>query len=89
VDLARFNPTGAYMDAAPRAVLPVLEEMKRKGKGVIGMKILGQGELRHRVDEALAYALASPVLDAFTIGAESRGELADLLTRIPAASVRA
>jgi aryl-alcohol dehydrogenase-like predicted oxidoreductase len=89
VDLARFNPTGAYMDAAPRAVLPVLEEMKRKGKGVIGMKILGQGELRHRVDEALAYALASPVLDAFTIGAESRGELADLLTRIPAASLRA
>ncbi len=89
VDLARFNPTGAYMDASPPAVLPVLEEMKRKGKGVIGMKILGQGELRHRVDEALAYALAAPVLDAFTIGAESRGELQDLLARIPAASLRA
>jgi hypothetical protein len=29
------------------------------------------------------------VLDAFTIGAESRSELADLLTRIPAASLRA
>jgi hypothetical protein len=69
-------------------VVPVLREMKRRGKGVIGMKILGAGALRHRVDEALRYALASPVLDAFTIGAESRSELQDLLARIPRASVR-
>jgi len=89
VDLARLNPTGAFMDAPPAAVLPVLQEMKRKGKGVIGMKILGQGDLRHRVDEALAYALAAPVLDAFTIGAESRRELEDLLARIPEAGRRA
>jgi aryl-alcohol dehydrogenase-like predicted oxidoreductase len=89
VDLARLNPTGAFMDASPAAVLPVLEEMKRKGKGVIGMKILGQGDLRHRVDEALAYALSARVLDAFTIGAESRRELEDLLARIPRASLLA
>ncbi len=89
VDLARFNPRGAYMDAPPSAVLPVLQDMKKKGKGVIGMKILGQGELRHRVDEALSYALANPALDAFTIGAESRAELEDLMARIPAASTGA
>ena len=58
------------------------------GKGIIGMKILAEGRLRTRVDEALQYALASPVLDAFTMGAESRGELEDLLTKIPRASVR-
>ncbi len=52
------------------------------------MKILAEGRLRARVDEALQYALASPVLDAFTMGAESRGELEDLLTKIPRASVR-
>jgi len=88
VDLARLNPAGAVMDAPVGEVLPVLSEMKRKGKGVIGMKILGAGALRSRVDDALQYALASPVLDCFTIGAENRRELEDLLTRIPKASVR-
>jgi aryl-alcohol dehydrogenase-like predicted oxidoreductase len=88
VDLARLNPAGANMDAPVADVLPVLEEMKRKGKGVIGMKILGAGRLRDRVDDALQYALASPVLDCFTIGAETRQQLEDLLVRIPKASVR-
>jgi aryl-alcohol dehydrogenase-like predicted oxidoreductase len=88
VDLARLNPAGAVMDAPVDQVLPVLSEMKRKGKGVIGMKILGAGRLRNRVDDALQYALASPVLDCFTIGAANRHELEDLLARMPKASVR-
>jgi aryl-alcohol dehydrogenase-like predicted oxidoreductase len=88
VDLARLNPAGAIMDASVEQVLPVLAEMKRKGKAVIGMKILGAGRLRDRIDDALQYALASPVLDCFTIGAENRQQLGDLLTRIPKASVR-
>jgi aryl-alcohol dehydrogenase-like predicted oxidoreductase len=82
VDLARLNPAGAIMDASVEEVLPVLADMKRKGKGVIGMKILGAGRLRSRVDDALQYALASPVLDCFTIGAESRRELEDLVSRV-------
>jgi aryl-alcohol dehydrogenase-like predicted oxidoreductase len=88
VDLARLNPAGAHMDAQPETVIPVLREMKARGKGVIGMKILGQGDLRGRVDEALQYALAQDVLDCFTIGAANGAELRDLLRKIPAASVR-
>jgi len=88
VDLARLNPAGVIMDAPVAEVLPVLADMKRKGKGVIGMKILGAGQLRNRADDALQYALASPVLDCFTIGAENRRELEDLIARIPKASVR-
>jgi len=84
VDLARLNPIGAHMDADPDTVLSVLWEMRAAGKGIIGMKILGQGDMRHRQDEALKYALSSGVLDAFTIGAESRDEQADLLRRIAA-----
>jgi aryl-alcohol dehydrogenase-like predicted oxidoreductase len=88
VDLARLNPAGVAMDAPVSEVLPVLAEMKRQGKGVIGMKILGAGQLRDRIDDALQHALASPVLDCFTIGAETRAQLEDLLVRIPKASVR-
>jgi aryl-alcohol dehydrogenase-like predicted oxidoreductase len=85
VDLARINPIGAHMDASPQEVVSVLKEMKAAGKGIIGMKILGQGDLSHRVDDALRYALSLGILDAFTIGAESKAEQEDLLRRIAAA----
>jgi predicted aldo/keto reductase-like oxidoreductase len=82
VDLARLNPIGSHMDADPATVVSVLKEMKANGKGIIGMKILGEGDLRNRVDEALRFALAQDVLDCFTIGSENRNELADLIKRI-------
>src|SRR5205823_14663288 len=85
VDLARINPIGAHMDDDPDTVVSVLREMKAAGKGVIGMKILGQGALRDRQDEALKYALSLNVLDSFTIGAESKVEQDDLVRRIAAA----
>lgn len=88
IDLARINPAGAHMDADPATVVSVLKQMKAAGKGVIGMKILGQGDLRGKVDEALQYATAQDAVDCFTIGSESRAELEDLLRKIPAASVR-
>ena len=82
VDLARVNPIGSHMDADPATVVGVLREMKAAGKGVIGMKILGQGDMRDRQDEALKYALSLDALDAFTIGAESKAEQEDLIRRI-------
>jgi aryl-alcohol dehydrogenase-like predicted oxidoreductase len=85
VHLVRINPVGAYMDSDPDTVVGVLREMRAAGKGIIGMKILGQGELRNRQDEALRYALSLNLLDAFTIGAESKSEQEDLIRRIAAA----
>jgi diketogulonate reductase-like aldo/keto reductase len=85
VDLARVNPIGSHMDAEPDVVVSVLREMRVAGKGVVGMKILGQGDLRNRQNEALTYALGLGVLDAFTIGAESVNEQNDLMKRIAAA----
>ncbi|HEV3205465.1 MAG TPA: aldo/keto reductase [Terriglobales bacterium] len=86
VDLVRINPIGSHMDADPDTVVSVLREMKAAGKGIVGMKILGQGDLRNRPDEALKYALSLGVLDAFTIGAESKAEQQDLIRRIAVAS---
>lgn len=88
VDLARINPAKVAMDADPQTVISVLREMKAAGKGIIGMKILGAGRLRSRADEMLQYALALDCVDCFTIGAESREEMLDLVRKIPAASVR-
>ncbi|MGA3028095.1 MAG: aldo/keto reductase [Bryobacteraceae bacterium] len=88
VDLARFNPAEVLMDSDVATVRGVLRQMKAKGKGVIGMKILGAGALRSKPDECLQFALAQDFLDCFTIGQESRAEMQDLVRRIPAASVR-
>ena len=86
VDLVRINPIGSHMDADPATVVSVMKEMKAAGKGLVGMKILGQGDMRNRQDEAIKYALSLGLLDAFTIGAENKGEQEDLIRRISAAA---
>ena len=82
VDLVRINPIGSHMDADPATVAGVIREMRAAGKGIVGMKILGQGDLRDRQNEAIRYALGLGALDAFTIGAESIAEQKDLIERI-------
>jgi 1-deoxyxylulose-5-phosphate synthase len=84
VDLVRINPIGSYMEADPQTVVSVIREMRAAGKGIVGMKILGQGTMRNRQDEALKFALGLGLLDAFTIGAESKAEQEDLIRRIGA-----
>jgi aryl-alcohol dehydrogenase-like predicted oxidoreductase len=84
VDLVRMNPAGLHMDSDPETVAGVIREMRTAGKGIIGMKVLGQGELKNRKDEALQFALGLGLLDAFTIGAESRTEQEELMRRISA-----
>src|SRR2546422_423407 len=76
VDLARINPAGVAMDADPKTVISVLRQMKAAGKGVMGMKIFGAGKLRDKTDECLQFALALDCVDCFTIGSESRAEVA-------------
>ncbi len=84
VMLSRINPIGSQMDADPDTVKATLAQGRANGKGIIGMKILGQGDMRTRQDEALKYALSLGILDAFTIGAENANEQADLIRRIAA-----
>jgi len=86
VCLCRINSAGVRMDAPVDQVLPLLADLKAAGKGVLGMKILGEGQLRDRVDEALRYAVTKDAVHAFSIGVESRDELKDLLARIPKVS---
>jgi len=88
VDQVRLNPIGAHMDASPNTVLRVLHQMRSEGKGIIGMKILGEGVMRNRVSEALHYALSTGVLNAFTVGAESIAEQEDLIRQIAALQTR-
>ena len=89
VDLARINPAGAVMDADTPTVLAVLREMKAKGKGIIGMKVLGAGQLAGHADECFQWNLAQDCVDCFTLGMDSVGQFTNTVRQIRAASVRA
>ncbi len=82
IDLARINPHGSFMDARPAEVIAVLRDMKAAGKGVIGMKIFGAGELADRMDECLRFALNLDCVDAVTIGCTSAAQRDDVVARI-------
>jgi aryl-alcohol dehydrogenase-like predicted oxidoreductase len=82
VILARINPISTRMDASSEDMLKYLARLRAAGKGIIGMKILAEGQMRDRVDEALRFTLTQGAVDAFTIGMESRAELKDMRERI-------
>ena len=82
VCLARINPAGVRMDAPTDTVLPVLAELRANSKGLIGMKVLGEGQLADRVDEALRFAVTKDAVHCFTIGCESRAEFEGNFARI-------
>jgi aryl-alcohol dehydrogenase-like predicted oxidoreductase len=84
VDLARINPEGLIMDdKKPDEVASVLEEMHNAGKGIVGMKILGEGQIKtpERKDASLRYVLRLGTVNAFIIGFQSPEEIDDLLKR--------
>ena len=84
IDLARINPENLIMDGKkPDEVASQLEEMHSAGKGVVGMKILGEGKINtpERKDASLRFVLGLGTVDAFIIGFESTHQIDDLLTR--------
>ncbi len=82
VDLARINPEGLIMDdKKPDEVASRLEEMHNAGKGVIGMKIFGEGRMKEadRRAASLKYVLGLGTVNAFIIGFESADQVDDAL----------
>jgi predicted aldo/keto reductase-like oxidoreductase len=82
IDLARINPVGvkAVMDAAPEVVSALLKQMHDKGKGILGMKILGEGRFKtvEQQRESLRFVLGLGCVDAFVIGFESPKQIDEI-----------
>jgi aryl-alcohol dehydrogenase-like predicted oxidoreductase len=82
---ARINPFGMSMDASPESVVPVLRRIHAAGKGVVGMKIMGEGRLRddnERRDASVRFALTLGCVDVLNVGCESIAEVDDLAARV-------
>jgi len=85
----RINPYGEAMDKNdPALVVPVIEKLHKSGKGVIGMKLIGNGTFREdsdKIDASLKYVLGLGTVDLITIGFEKPGQIDNYLARIRSA----
>ena len=95
VHLVRVNPQGAHMDGEneevwdnqthePAPVLAELKTMRAKGRGVIGMKIIGNGDFTKPEDreKSIRFAMSRPELDAVVIGFKNTAEIDEAIRRM-------
>jgi predicted aldo/keto reductase-like oxidoreductase len=93
--LVRVNPQGSYTDgevadwngSIHHDISPVMQEIKTthaKGRGVIGMKIIGNGRFTDPADreKSIRFAMACKEIDAVVIGFKSRSEIDEAIERI-------
>lgn len=94
VHLVRVNPQAKHIDGPEEHfnkpghdIAPVLQQLKTmhaKGHGVIGMKLVGNGDFQNPADreQAVRFAMAQPEIDAVTIGFKHRQEIDEAIERI-------
>jgi len=81
----RINAYGEKMDAPPEKVVPVIKKMHEAGKGVIGMKLIGEGSFRdsdEKRDGSVRFVLGLGCVDAMVVGFEKIKEIDDFAARV-------
>lgn len=81
VQLARINHRGTAMDGKPEEIAELLRQMRSAGKGVIGMKIFGEGRFLapQEREESLRFVVAQRCVDNFIIGFEKPEQIDETL----------
>jgi aryl-alcohol dehydrogenase-like predicted oxidoreductase len=83
---ARINPYGIAMDRPdPAEVVEVINQMHSSGRGVIGMKLVGDGKLRdesEKIDQSLKFVLGLGSVDMMIVGFETETEIDNYLDRM-------
>jgi aryl-alcohol dehydrogenase-like predicted oxidoreductase len=84
----RINHAGQNMDGPPDQVAPILKEAHENGKGIVGMKLCGEGKWANDPDarsKAVKFVLGLGTVDAMTVGFEKVSEIEDFQNRVAAA----
>jgi len=85
----RINPYGDSMDDKdPAVVAAVIKDIHAAGKGVVGMKIVGEGRYRNdpdKRDHSIQYVLGLGTVDTMIVGFEKAEEIDDFTMRVQAA----
>jgi aryl-alcohol dehydrogenase-like predicted oxidoreductase len=82
----RVNPFGEAMDKKdPALVIPVIEKLHKEGKGIIGMKLIGNGNFKNdseKIDASLKYVLGLGTIDMIIIGFELPEQIDNYISRV-------
>ena len=96
VHLVRLNPQGRHIDGPTfewnakggentlPEVVKEIKLMRAKGRGIIGMKIIGNGDFTKPEDreKSIRYAMQCGLLDAVVIGFKSTAEIDEAIERM-------
>jgi predicted aldo/keto reductase-like oxidoreductase len=94
IHLVRVNPQAKHIDGMTQSwnnpgdnIEPVIQEIKTmhtKGRGVIGMKIIGNGDFTQPNDreKSIRYAMSRPDIHAIVIGFKSPAEIDEAIERM-------
>ncbi len=99
VNLVRINPQGAHIDTPAETwnatsdnshlpdVLKQIKVMRQNNHGVIGMKIIGNGDFTDPEDreKSIRFTIQSGLTDAVVIGFKSPEEIDEAIKRINSA----
>ena len=81
----RINAYGPKMDDKVENVEPVVKRFHNTGKGIIAMKVLGEGELANndeQKDNSFRYVLHLGAVDVLNIGMDKTSDIVDTESRI-------
>ncbi len=84
VILSRINPFQSHMDGTPAEINAILGKARNNGKGIIGMKIFGNGDkiLENEREESITFALKKSNIHGMTLGMESIAQMDDAVDRV-------
>lgn len=99
VNLVRINPQGAHIDTPAErwdarsnishvpAVMEQIKKMRKKRHGIIGMKLIGNGDFVKPEDreKSIRFAMQCGLLDAVVIGFKSPAEIDEAIRRMNSA----
>jgi len=99
VNLVRINPQGAHMDTPAEtwnaksdvshvpAMMEQIRIMRKKRHGIIGMKLIGNGDFKKPEDreKSIRFAMKCGLLDAVVIGFKSPAEIDEAIKRMNSA----
>ena len=81
----RINPFNKKTDGKPEKIMPAIKKLHDAGKGVVGMKIIAEGQLKddsQKIEESVQFAIDSGVVDAMIVGFEQTWQIDDFIARV-------
>lgn len=80
---ARINPYGHRTDGPMDEVVPILKKAHAAGKGIIGMKLVGEGKFDpEQRKKALQFVMELGCIDALTVGFEQPGQIDEFVANV-------